>query len=198
MTPRLFPATAGSEDASPDGAGFDFDAQLDNDTWLTPRWILEQLGEFDLDPCAAQCYPEWTGASHVLTPNHNNGRGGLSHAWEGRVFLNPPFSDIAPWVEKMAAHGDGIALLPAGHETEAWARFVWGKASAILLLRGRVRFTGPDGATTRGRPRCPVALVSYDPQKSTTARGVWVNYCALEDFKAHGVFLPAEGWRIRP
>lgn len=25
----------------------------DADTWLTPRWILDQLGKFDLDPCAA-------------------------------------------------------------------------------------------------------------------------------------------------
>lgn len=23
-----------------------------NDEWLTPRWLLELLGEFDLDPCS--------------------------------------------------------------------------------------------------------------------------------------------------
>ena len=38
---------------------------VDVDTWLTPRYILDQLGTFDLDPCAAEENRDWTGASRT-------------------------------------------------------------------------------------------------------------------------------------
>jgi hypothetical protein len=154
--------------------------ELDNDSWFTPRWILDELGYFDLDPCACVARRTWV-CPFSYTPEDD----GLRQHWQGRVFLNPPFSNVGPWIERLAAHGNGIALLPAGHDTEAWEQSVWLKANGIFLLRGRVRFTGPDGMSTRGRPRCPVALVSYGLE----------NRMVLERFPGAGVFLAH--WRIQ-
>lgn len=39
----------------------------DTDTWLTPRWILDTLGPFDLDPCAASEIPTWVAPRYFHT-----------------------------------------------------------------------------------------------------------------------------------
>jgi len=52
---------------------------------LMPRWIIEALGPFDLDPCAADPRP-WNCAEVNLTEVDD----GLRGRWSGRVWLNPP------------------------------------------------------------------------------------------------------------
>ena len=49
-----------------------------SDEWYTPRWILDQLGEFDLDPCAAT-NPPWPTARTMYDRNAD----GLSRRWGG-------------------------------------------------------------------------------------------------------------------
>jgi len=126
------------------------------DEWLTPRHILEALGHFDLDPCAADTCPARVANAFFTAANN-----GLAQTWTGRVFVNPPFSNAAPWMDRAANYGNAILLAPAGHETENWYRFVWGKADAVLLLKGRTKFLGPEGTVRPGRPRTPGALVAY-------------------------------------
>lgn len=56
--------------------------------WYTPQYIIEALGgKFDLDPCAP--FIEWHTANKCFTKEID----GLSMVWEGRVFLNPPYSN---------------------------------------------------------------------------------------------------------
>lgn len=129
---------------------------VDGDTWLTPRWILSQLGEFDLDPCAADCNPAWVCPNYYLKSLN-----GLLLAWSGRVFMNPPFSNTARWLEKHALHGHGVSLVPASVESRVWRAHVWPKAKAVLLLHGRTRFANPDGTSTTGRPLRSIALIAW-------------------------------------
>lgn len=98
-------------------------------TWLTPPHILDALGPFDLDPCG---HPDWpTARRRVTLPDD-----GLAADWSGRVWLNPPYGrEVWEWLAKLAAHGDGIALVFARTETEGFVREVWGKADAILFLQ---------------------------------------------------------------
>lgn len=114
--------------------------------WLTPPWIVESLGEFDLDPCASagQFYQT---AKRMVSPPVD----GLSQDWSGRVWLNPPYGtkNLIRWLGRMAAHSNGIALIPARTEVEAWFwPHVWNSATAILFIRGRIHFRLPGDAKT--------------------------------------------------
>ena len=129
---------------------------VDVDTWLTPRWILDRLGTFDLDPCAADCSPDWVSPKYFRKYDD-----GLRSEWAGRVFMNPPFSCTALWLERHATHGNGISLVPSTVESRVWRSFVWTKAKGILLLHGRTRFCNPDGSSTTGRPLRSIALIGW-------------------------------------
>ena len=48
------------------------------DEWYTPKWIIESLGEFDLDPCAPE-KPLWATAKRHFTASDN----GLAQNWGG-------------------------------------------------------------------------------------------------------------------
>src|SRR5262245_41355882 len=78
----------------------------DKDKWYTPRYVLDPLGYFDLDPCndAPEQFPV---AEYHFTPSDD----GLQWPRWGRVWLNPPFSNARPWIDKLAEHGNGIALV---------------------------------------------------------------------------------------
>lgn len=127
-------------------------------TWLTPLDILKPLGTFDLDPCAAPEPRPWpTAARHITLPDD-----GLSATWEGRVWLNPPYSFEAwKWLGKLADHGTGTALVFARTETAGFVRTVWGRASAVLFLHGRLYFHRPDGTRAGANAGAPSCLVAY-------------------------------------
>lgn len=138
----------------------------DSQSWITPLWIIQALGPFDLDPCGAYPRP-WHCADHSFT------RDGLSKPWHGRVWLNPPFDryEVAKWVRKLAKHGNGTALLHARTEAE-WFEPVWAKAGAILFLADRLYFHHPDGTRAKansGAPACLCAFGAYDTERLKTS-----------------------------
>ena len=94
---------------------------------ITPRWIIEALGPFDLDPAAADPRP-WDCAAVNYTERDD----GLRQPWFGRPFLNPPFYRyVVPlWIRKLARHGCGTALLHARTETD-WFEPIWESATAF-------------------------------------------------------------------
>lgn len=81
------------------------------DVWLTPKHIIDALGKFDLDPCAAPLPRPWETASASFIEADD----GLSQEWFGRVWRNPPYGrGIGAWMKKMAEHakaGGGVSLL---------------------------------------------------------------------------------------
>ena len=72
---------------------------------------------------------------------------GLSRKWTGRVWLNPPYSNVHEWLAKMVRHGRGTLLVNARPETK-WFQDAVRQADAVLWLRGRVNFERPDGGPT--------------------------------------------------
>lgn len=123
---------------------------------LTPRFIIEALGSFDLDPCAADPRP-WDCAAE------NWSKDGLgSVPWFGRVWLNPPFDryQVGLWIDRLARHGHGTTLLHARTETE-WFRPVWQSASLILFLSQRIKFCRPDGSEQPANSGAPVVLIAF-------------------------------------
>jgi len=126
------------------------------DIWLTPRHIVEDLGPFDLDPCAAPEPQPWpTATKHIPSD-------GLNVNWEGFVWLNPPYSDAASWLSRLAHHdGGGIALIFARTETRMFFESVWPKCSGLLFIRGRLRFCRPDGEPAKFVSGAPSVLIGY-------------------------------------
>ena len=129
-------------------------------TWLTPPYIIEALGQFDLDPCAAPEPRPWPTATIHWTREDQP----LHREWAGRVWLNPPFGpkDVTgAFMRRMVAHGYGTALLFARTETELFFEAVWERAAAILFLRGRPHFHHRDGRRADANSGAPVSLIAY-------------------------------------
>lgn len=132
-------------------------AAMGTDEWLTPPAILAALGPFDLDPCAPVVRP-WPTAKRHFTVEDD----GLLINWHGRVWMNPPFGRRAiKWMRKLAAHGNGIALIPARTETAMFYETVWPLASGILFIKGRPHFHLVDGSRASFNSGAPIALVAY-------------------------------------
>src|SRR5262249_61120309 len=82
---------------------------------ISPKWIIDRLGPFDLDPCAAELRP-WDCARINWTSR------GLDRVWFELVFLNPPFNryEVGGWISKIAQHSNGITFV----HTRIQARWV--------------------------------------------------------------------------
>ena len=127
-------------------------------TWLTPLFLINKLGAFDLDPCCPPRMP-WTTASVMY---HEGQTDGLHAPWTGRVWLNPPYGPhTGRWLHRLACHGNGIALIFARTETEMFHTYCWQRADAMLFLRGRLHFCTSKGRTMRNNAGGPSVLVAY-------------------------------------
>lgn len=132
-------------------------ARMGTDIWLTPPEIIRALGTFDLDPCTPEEMP-WQTALNRYTEKED----GLLQPWEGRVWLNPPYGNqTGLWLNKLAVHGNGIALTFARTETDMFFKEIWEKGDGILFLRGRLHFHYPDGSRAKANAGAPSCLIGY-------------------------------------
>jgi hypothetical protein len=145
------------------------------DEWLTPPEIIDALGPFDLDPCASVIRP-WPTARYHYTVDDL----GSMQPWFGRVWLNPPYNaELGTWLDRLANHGKGTALVFARTETEAFFAQVWRRARALRFLEGRLYFydvTGRRAADNSGGPSVLVAYGDEDAERLAAAhiRGAFV------------------------
>jgi hypothetical protein len=152
--------------------------------WLTPPEIVQALGPFDLDPCAPVTRPWDTAARHYTIQDN-----GLAQPWDGRVWMNPPYGPkTGQWLERLAAHGNGIALVFARTETRAFFSAVWDRADGVLFIKGRIRFYHADGrqADSAGAPSC---LVAYGEENDWIIRDAWRHKAA----GITGFYVPTKG-----
>lgn len=132
------------------------------DDWITPEWIINSVGPFDLDPCASKKQP-WPCARIGMTED-----GLITNLWEDLnnekyfVWCNPPYGrTTAKWLEAMAQHDNGIALVFARTETEMFFDHVWPKASSMLFIAGRLTFHYPSGKVAPHNSGGPSVLIGY-------------------------------------
>lgn len=77
------------------------------------------------------------------------------------MWLNPPYGNqTVKWMEMLAQHGDGIALIFARTETGSFFPWVWEYAHALLFIKGRVRFWTKEGHEG-GPAGAPSVLIAY-------------------------------------
>lgn len=86
-----------------------------------------------------------------VAPFFNRSDDGLAQSWAGhRVWCNPPYSDIAPWVAKAWAEERAeliVMLLPANRTEQSWWQELVephrdrpGSRLRVEFLKGRLRF----------------------------------------------------------
>lgn len=132
-----------------------------NDDVATPSDLYQLLNEefdFDFDPCPLKSTVD-----------------GLSISWGKRNFVNPPYSDIRPWIQKgFQEYLQGklsVFLIPVRTSSVYWHSWVFPFANEIRFFKGGISFQGYDS-------RSPISpcLVIFNPgletkKKSTNSPG---------------------------
>jgi hypothetical protein len=108
-----------------------------NDDVATPDdlfSVLDDMFHFTFDPCPL----------HGAEPG-SGVHDGLAVRWGVSNFVNPPYSNIAPWLRKAIDERDrygasSVFLIPAQMHTSYWTSYVWPQASELIFIENRVRF----------------------------------------------------------
>jgi hypothetical protein len=113
-------------------------AEPTSDDHYTPAWVFEALNvTFDIDVASPLEPIPYIPAARFFTINDD----GLAQTWAGRVWMNPPYSNATPWVNRFIDHGQGIALVPMAKS--AWFYRLWDEATALVAIpRSRQQFAG--------------------------------------------------------
>ena len=108
-----------------------------SDDYYTPAWIFDALGlHFDLD-VASPPHATNVPCTRYLTMEDD----GLTTPWNGRVWMNPPFSKPSQWVERWCVHENGVALLPMSKS--AWFNNLWEDPNVrCVALPPSLKFVG--------------------------------------------------------
>jgi ParB family transcriptional regulator, chromosome partitioning protein len=111
------------------------------DEAYTPPWLVEAarrvLGTIDLDP--ASCATAQT-VVHAATW-YGAADDGRAQPWQGRMWLNPPYSEPEPWIKKVLAHwraGDvpaALILVRGDPSTDYNRLLAWSPALMCMLKR---------------------------------------------------------------
>ena len=160
-----------------------------HDEWYTPAKVIaavkSAMGGIDLDPASNEIAQRTVGATTYYTREDD----GLARAWEGRVFVNPPYTKVpgyrnpqTAWLEKAAASaalGDlevAVALVQPSVSSKYWHTHVGPRATAVLFFKGRlaVHDGSKEGAPAARANRSDSALVIY------TAPGVYLDRARYE------------------
>lgn len=122
-------------------------APVDRDTWCTPKWITDAIGDVDLDPCSN----ERSTVQAIYAYRLDQGEDGLklvTSKWiDGasvRTFINPPYSDVGPWIQAFG-HTRFVFLLKLDPSTR-WFAELLERTELVLIPRGtRIQFEAPPG-----------------------------------------------------
>lgn len=146
-------------------------SSLSSDEWCTPKWLCELLGTFDLDPASNTrsnvAAHRWCGPDHAF----GQMRDGLSFDWSGSVFVNPPFSNVMPWAQKLAAHdGPWCALIKLDPSTR-WYAALMVPGVTVAPFKKRLKFEG-DKDMTANFP-CALVYRAWAPSREL-AEHLWI------------------------
>lgn len=103
---------------------------------------------------------------------------GLKQSWAGeRVWCNPPYSNIRPWVKKAWAEPSAeliVMILPANRTEQSWWQDLiepsrdgrGARSCRVEFLRGRIRFVSPEGRRigTNERPPFGSCLIIWEAE----------------------------------
>jgi ParB family chromosome partitioning protein len=123
-----------------------------NNEWYTPPRFTDAahrvMGDIDLDPASCAFANQFVKAKRYYSIEDD----GLEQPWEGRVWMNPPYSgDLVPrFINKLVEHvrsGDITeACILVNNATEtAWFQTALSVVTCMCLVKGRIKFFSVDG-----------------------------------------------------
>lgn len=125
---------------------------------VVPPTIVDKLGEF-------QFHLDFYGAPEKLIDAV------LVEPWQGRVFLAPGYSGhTRKLLTRMANHNHGTVFIGARPETALFQRYVFGHATAVLFIEGRVSLVGFESRLPVTSSAAPTALVAYGEDDAMALR----------------------------
>jgi hypothetical protein len=102
----------------------------------TDEWILALFDGY-FDPCP-------------YDPNWSSGVNGIFLDWKPRTFVNPPYSNVRPWVEKAiieSQKGNFVVMLLKHDSSTAWFRLLMEHGAHFIYPHGRLKYqTGRSAA----------------------------------------------------
>lgn len=144
-----------AEEPEPETIDYGGDSEYDSNEWYTPLEFIEAartvMGYIDLDPASCDLAQQVVDAGNYFTKEQD----GLAQEWRGNIWLNPPYGDPLPWIEKLIAEHvahrleEAILLINTANSPQ-WSRLLWHSNYAVCLLDRRVRFWRPDRAEAKG------------------------------------------------
>ena len=118
-----------------------FYADLGGDEWRTPQVLFDELDKefgFTIDVCAS---PDKPMCEHYYSPEDD----GLIQDWQGVCWMNPPYSQMLPWMRKAyessLAGTTVVCLVPVRSDLAWWHEYAM--RGEIRFIRGRLHFSGP-------------------------------------------------------
>ena len=116
-----------------------------NTEWYTPKQYIESarkvMGSIDLDPASSKEAQKIVRA----TKYYDSKADGLKKNWKGNIWLNPPYSNVKLFVDKLldSRYDQAIVLVNNATETEWFARLAE-RSSAMVFHTGRIKFATPE------------------------------------------------------
>ena len=113
-----------------------------HDKWGTPQDLFDEIrakyfNHIPFDPC-----PNFARLLEgTFTDSCEQDALTADHVWrEEELFINPPFSDIEPWVKKAdSVQGRKIVLLLPARTDSKWFQ-EYGRNAEIVFIKGRVNY----------------------------------------------------------
>jgi hypothetical protein len=138
----------------------------DNECY-TPKWIFDKLDlEFDLDVASSNSPLIQVPTKHRYTIDDD----ALIKPWFGRVWMNPPFSKVTPWIDKWIDHNNGLCLVSLASNGK-WMNKLWESDAACLYLPANIAFIGASGLEVKMRWRSAIYALGDDNIKALSNLG---------------------------
>jgi ParB family chromosome partitioning protein len=137
-----------------------------NNEWYSPPMFVESarkvMGGIDTDPATSEIANSRVNAWLYYTESTD----GRTKPWIGKVWMNPPYAqplifDFCDGVSNRYANGEiecAIVLTNNGTDTK-WFHSMMVNASAVCLVKGRIKFIAPDG--TYGKTPLQGQTITY-------------------------------------
>ena len=113
------------------------------DLWQTPKEVFDKLDSefrFTCDVAASEL-------NKLCESYIDEDENSLDATWMNANWCNPPYSDIAPWVQKAIIehrHGKTIVMLVPADTSVKWFRLAYDSCNEVRFISGRLSFINAD------------------------------------------------------